>query len=284
MPEPFSLLLPLYRGDRPGFLTAAFVSSVHEQQRRPDEVVIVRDGPVGDGLADTLRELVANSPVPVILVELPDNVGLAAALTVGLEHCSFEIVARMDADDVSYPNRFAVQLPIIEQGFDVVGSAMHEFTAESGNERRIVGTRTPPADQEGIVRQIRFHNPFNHPSVVLRKSSVQRSGGYEALGTMEDYWLFARMVADGARVANVPVPLIAYRVDAGAYARRGGFALLSSEWRLQRAFRRRGITSTTEFVRNLLVRGVYRLVPQGIRRVVYRRAFVTEGGPVHGSR
>ncbi len=277
MPEPFSLLLPLYRGDRPGFLTAAFVSSVHEQERRPDEVVVVRDGPVGEGLAATLDELVRNSPVPVIVVELSENVGLAAALSAGMERCSFAIIARMDADDVSYPHRFATQLPLIEAGFDIVGSAMHEFVADPGVERRVVGTRTPPTDQDGIVRQIRFHNPFNHPSVVLRRSAVERSGGYQPLGTMEDYWLFARMVADGARVVNVGEPLIAYRVDAGAYARRGGFQLLTSEWRLQRAFRRRGITSAPEFARNIAVRGLYRLVPQGLRRLAYRRAFVTGG-------
>ena len=94
---------------------------------------------------------------------------------------------------------------------------------------------------------------------------------------MEDYLLFARMLAAGAKPANVAEPLVCYRIGAGAYARRGGLALLRSELALQRRFREQGITSRAEFVRNVAVRGGYRLVPQQIRKVAYRRLIASYG-------
>ncbi len=102
--EAFSLLLPVYRGDRPDFLRRAFRSSVDDQTLRPDEVVVVRDGPVSAELARTMAELAEASPVPVVTVELARNMGLAYALERGLEACAHDIVARMDADASASPS------------------------------------------------------------------------------------------------------------------------------------------------------------------------------------
>ena len=124
MSERLSLLLPVWAGDRPDFLADAFRSSVDAQTRRPDQVVIVRDGPVGEPLAARIAELAGSSPVPVDVVELERNGGLGPALDAGLAACRHDVVARMDADDISLPHRFAVQLPIIEYGVDVVGSGL----------------------------------------------------------------------------------------------------------------------------------------------------------------
>jgi hypothetical protein len=266
--EAFSLLLPVYRGDRPEFLRRAFRSSVDDQTLRPDEVVVVRDGPVSSDLARTIAELAEASPVPVVTVELERNMGLAYALERGLDACAHDVVARMDADDISLPERFARQLALISGGLDLVGTGMYEFADEVGT---IVGRRTPPVGADAISRYARFHDPFNHPTVVYRRAAVQRAGGYKPLGLMEDYYLFARMIQEGARVQNLPDPLVMYRVSAGAYKRRGGVAQLRAEVRLQREFRRARFTSLAQASRNVLVRGGYRLVPEGIRRVAYRR-------------
>jgi hypothetical protein len=266
--EAFSLLLPVYRGDRPEFLRRAFRSSVDDQTLRPDEVVVVRDGPVSADLARTIAELAEASPVPVVTVELERNMGLAYALERGLDACAHDVVARMDADDISLPERFARQLALISGGLDLVGTGMYEFADEVGT---IVGRRTPPVGADAISRYARFHDPFNHPTVVYRRAAVQRAGGYKPLGLMEDYYLFARMIQEGARVQNLPDPLVMYRVSAGAYKRRGGVAQLRAEVRLQREFRRARFTSLAQASRNVLVRGGYRLVPEGIRRVAYRR-------------
>ena len=267
MTTPFSLLLPVYAGDDAAQLTRAFHSAVQEQVLRPDDVVVVRDGPVPEGLQAVLDGLVAASPVPARLLALPENVGLADALTAGLAACAHDVVARMDADDVALPERFAKQLVLIDQGFDLVGAGLYEFVDD---EAVTIGKRTPPTGEQHIQRYARFHDPFNHPTVVYRRTAVQRAGGYVAVGLMEDYWLFARMLAAGARAENLPEPLVKYRVGAGAYKRRGGVAQLRAEVRLQRLMLRAGITSPAQAARNVLVRGGYRLVPVGLRKLAYR--------------
>ncbi|WP_199706728.1 glycosyltransferase [Amnibacterium setariae] len=267
MTSPFSLLLPVYGRDDPAQLVRAFRSAVDEQTLRPDEVVIVRDGPVPDGLGATLAELVATSPVPARVLPLEVNVGLADALTAGLAACTHEVVARMDADDVALPDRFAKQLALLDEGYDLVGSGLYEFVDD---EAVTIGVRTPPTGEAHIKRYARFHDPFNHPTVVYRRAAVAAAGGYVPVGLMEDYWLFARMLATGARAENLPEPLVKYRVGAGAYKRRGGLKQLGAELRLQRLMRRAGITTNAELVRNVVVRGGYRLVPEALRKVAYR--------------
>ena len=275
-PLPFSLLMPLWSGDDPGFLRQAWTSTVVEQTRRPDEVVVVQDGPVGEELAAVLRELIEASPVPTQHLVLERNQGLGPALDRGLAACRHDVVARMDADDVSVPRRFAVQLPLVESGADIVGSALMEFVDSIAE---VVEVRVPPTDPDWIRSAARFRDPFNHPTVVYRRGAVQRAGGYQDLPLMEDYLLFARMLAAGAEPANVAEPLVYYRVGAGAYARRGGRALLRSEIALQRRFGELGITTRAQFVRNVTVRGGYRLVPTRLRRVAYRRLIAHRGFP-----
>jgi glycosyltransferase involved in cell wall biosynthesis len=266
MHEPFSLLVPVYDGDRPDHLRRALRSAVDDQTVRPDQVVIVRDGPVRDELAECLDEFVRRSPVPVTLVPLQSNGGLGPALDRGLAASWFDVIARMDADDVAMPHRFEVELPLIEDA-DIVGAGLLEFVEDTDH---IVGQRTPPTEPGQIERYARMHDPFNHPTVVYRRRAVLAAGGYGDLPLMEDYALFARMLAGGARAVNVAEPLVFYRVGAQAYKRRGGAALLRSELRLQREFRRRGFTTPAEYVRNVLVRGGYRLIPWWCRRAVYK--------------
>lgn len=271
---PFSLLLPVYAGDKAAYFAKAFASTVVEQSRRPSDVVIVQDGPIGTELAAAVATATAESPVPVNHVRLPANVGLARALETGLQHCAHDVVARMDADDISLPTRFERQLTVIDDGYDLVGTGMLEFDEDG----RVLGQRIPPTDPDEIASTARFHDPFNHPTVVYRRSVVARAGGYRELPLMEDYWLFARMIQAGALVANLPDPLVMYRVDAGAYGRRGGWTLFRSEIALQRSLLQDAFVTRRQFARNILVRGGYRFVPVAVRRIAYRRFIVRDYG------
>ncbi|GAA1777204.1 glycosyltransferase [Agromyces lapidis] len=268
MSADFSLLMPVYRGDDAAHFAKAFTSSVGEQTIKPSQVVLVQDGPVDEELAAAIDRVVDASPVPVTRHVIDENVGLARALDLGLTLCEHEIVARIDADDISLPERFARQLPVVEGGVDLLGTGMFEFLDDGG---AIVGRRTPRTGHDEIARYARFHDPFSHPTVMYRRSAVERAGGYQPLGLMEDYWLFARMIDAGASVENLVEPLVMYRVGAGAYARRGGKAQWRSELQLQRALRRIRFTSRWEYLRNVTVRGVYRFVPEGVRKVAYRK-------------
>jgi glycosyltransferase involved in cell wall biosynthesis len=266
--EPFSLLLPVYGRDDASLLRDSFHSAVSAQTRPPSQVILVRDGPMPEALLQCVDELTATSPVPVTRVDLPRHSGLGVALDAGLAASHHDIIARMDADDVAVPHRFARQIPLVEAGADLVGSAMLEF---EGDLTGVVGLLTTLVDEGRIARRARFHDPFHHPTVVYRRSAVVSAGGYGDFPLMEDYRLFARMIANGARSTNLAEPLVYYRVDTGAYARRGGFTLLRRELRLQREFRQERFTSRAQFLRNVVVRCGYRLVPKRIRRAAYRR-------------
>jgi glycosyltransferase involved in cell wall biosynthesis len=274
MAEPFSLLLTVYAGDRADYVREAFRSAVDAQTRRPEQVVLVQDGPVPAELEACLEEVRAGSPVDVTFLRLERNAGLGVALDAGLAAGRHDIVARMDADDIAMPQRFAVQLPVIEDGADLVGAGMLEFGTDRND---IVGRRTPVSAPADIARYARLHDPFNHPTVVYRRRAVLAAGGYGDLPLMEDYWLFARMIASGATVVNLPEPLVYYRAGDGAYERRGGVALLRAELRLQRELRRGGFTTRAQYVRNVSVRGGYRLTPAWIRRPLYRRFVAPKG-------
>lgn len=287
MSESFSVLLPVYAGDRADWLRRAFASITDEQTLPPDEVVLVRDGPVGADLERTIGRLRAEASVPVVYVPLPRNVRLAGALEEGLAHCTHDLVARADADDICLPERFARQIPAMA-GLDLLGSAVAQFDTEAdlqawraGDSAAAVTVRERPTDAAQIRRYAAFHNPFNHPSVVLRREAVRAAGGYEDLPFMEDYWLFVRMIMDGAAVANLPEALVGYRVGAELFDRRGGAAAMRSDWRFQRRAHALGLTTRGQFVRNLGTRVVYRLVPGRVRAWGYQR-FVSDRG--HGGR
>ncbi len=274
----FSLLLPVYAGDDAGFLRLAFESSVDRQTLRPAEAVIVQDGPVPDALAAELQRIEAESPIPVRLVCLPENRGLTEALNCGLDACGYPVVARMDADDVSRPQRFERQWDLLQGGYDLVGTGMEEFDADPD---RPSALRTPPVGAQRIRDHARTHNPFNHPTMMYRVEALDRVGRYQAFGKMEDYWLGIRIIDSGARVENIAEPLLAYRVGAGAFARRGGWSEARTEWRLQRELLRMGFVTPAQYVRNVVMKGVYRLLPAGVKRVLFRGLI---GGGLPGDR
>lgn len=263
----FSVLMPVYRADTAERVRRAAESATVEQERRPAELVLVRDGPVPAQLEAELDRLVRELPVPVVRVDLARNAGLAAALGAGLDRCRHDVVARADADDVSYPRRFAVQLPVIEAGADLVGSAMHEI---GDDEQAPLALRRAPVGERDILSVSRRRNPVSHPTVVFRRPAVQAVGGYEHVPLAEDYWLWVRMLRAGADVRNVPEPLVGYRVSAGSYARRGGWRVLRAELALQARLRRSGHVGLLQWVRNVVVRGGYRFVPTRLRELAYR--------------
>ena len=246
------------------------LTSVLTQTLPPDEVVVVEDGPLPADLRAAVDELAAQHP-QVRLVPLAVNGGSGVASAAGLRAARGELVARMDADDVSLPHRFECQVALMERDrLDVCGSSVLEF---HGSPDHVVGVRRLPATQPAIERYARINSPFNNPSVVLRRDLALRVGGYDDLRYMQDYDLFARMLAAGARVANIDEPLVLFSADAQMLRRRSGLQMVRREWDLQRRLRRYGTVGRWGLVRNLVVRSVFRLLPAPVLRLAYRVLF-----------
>ncbi|MCG6212889.1 glycosyltransferase [Vibrio furnissii] len=202
-----SILMSLYDKESPKFL-AQSLESLAKQTRQPDEVVIVFDGPVNDVLTEVVDEF--RTLLSIIKVQLETNSGLAIALNEGLKHCSGDLVARMDTDDICAAERLEKQERyIISNRLDIVGAAASviDFTGE------ITGVRVNPESHDDIVRKL-WCNPFIHPSVMFVKASLDKIGAYDSsLRRRQDYELWFRAANHGLRFGNLQEKLIEYRFD-----------------------------------------------------------------------
>ncbi|MGX9367387.1 glycosyltransferase [Desulfoplanes sp. PS50] len=262
----FSVLLSVYEKETPAHLERCFCS-LADQHTLADEVIVVEDGPLPEALhsvIDRWREAINITSIP-----LETNVGLGCALHRGLEACSHALVARMDSDDICHPARFKKQLAFMNQHpeIDVVGSWISEFDEE---ESAIYARRKLPESPPEVSRFARRRNPLNHMSVMFRKEKVLAVGGYGQFVYIQDYHLWARMLMNGSRIANIPEYLVNVRAGYGMIRRRGGKRYANIELKLQKEFLRMGFINYAEFLRNVLIRYSVRLMPQKTRRHVYK--------------
>ena len=192
------------------------LKSLADQSVKADQVVVVQDGPLPVDLTDVIN--VFQETLPITLVILDRNIGLGGALHVGLHHCTHEIVARMDADDISLPHRFEVQLRHLKSGssVDILGSFVTEIDQNS-----VPGAvRSMPIAHDAIIENL-WACPLLHPTVMYRKSPVIRVGNYDpSLRRRQDYELWFRCAHAGLKFGNVPEPLVLYRFNRETHGRQ----------------------------------------------------------------
>ena len=221
----FCVLMAVYKRDDPKLLDVA-LQSVYDNTLRPDGVVLVEDGEVGEDIKIVIDKYVRLYGLRVLALSV--NSGLAKALNFGLKHISHEFVFRADADDYNMPNRFAVQLPLLLAGYDLVGGAIVEVDRD-GNE---IALRVPPTTQDDISIFLRKRNPFNHMTVGFRRIAV--GDGYPDIYLKEDYALWATMISKGAKAINMNAVLVRATAGHEMYRRRGGLRYVKSEIDMQK--------------------------------------------------
>lgn len=265
--QDFSLLMSVYGQDNPDHLLAALRSNIQEQTLAPSQLVLVEDGPLPASLSQVLEDYLTSCPIPVKRVQLETNRGLAVALRQGLAACDYDLVARADADDISLPQRFEEQIPLLGSGqIDVLGAAMNEFSSDPA---QVEATRQVASEPRKIAQLLPSRNPLLHPTVVFRKSAVEAVGSYVELPGAEDYWLWVRMSRAGFILQNLPQPLVAYRAQA-AYAKRAGWAAYQQDYQIQRRLYTGGLLTKRQWAQNMDLRSVYRFTPQSLRTLAFR--------------
>ena len=247
------------------------LKSLSWQTRVADQVVIVMDGPLPESLTNLLNEFEQNSESNVKLVPLPTNLGLTNALNAGLTHCSGDWLLRMDADDISLPNRFEKQLAYIEAhpDTDVLGTALFEFNEDPQNPEN---TKPVLQNHEEIARSIALRNPINHPTVCLRKQALVDQGGYPELPLMEDYYLWSKLLKAGARFKNLDEPLYLFRFDDATLDRRSGTANFKNEVWLRRWMKQQGLITYPLLWMAITLQVVLRFAPRSVRRWLWRKS------------
>ncbi len=262
----FSILVALYKGDSPKHFQAA-LHSIKTSTVKPTETVVVIDGPVTVELESVLA--LYCDAINLKCIRLPNNVGLGNALSNAIVNCNNEWIMRFDSDDICHPTRFEKQLRYIKENpqVDIVGTWIAEFDDDYHNAHAF---RKPPVHHQDIVEYAKSRNPFNHMTVMYRKSKVLEAGSYQDNYLYEDYALWVRMINNGAVTANIPEALVYARTGNGMEIRRGGFKYACSEVSAQMGFYKSGFISELQLCKNLLVRVPVRLLPGDLRKSVYR--------------
>lgn len=264
--EKYSVLMSLYKKEKPEYLRLA-IDSMLNQTVKPDEIVLVEDGPLTDELYAVLDEYGDK----LTRVRNEKNLGLGLALNVGLRACRNELVARMDTDDISKPERCEEQLQYFEQHpeTDIVGGDIAEFI---GDESNIVGKRVVPQSNEEIREYMKKRCALNHVSVMYKKSSVQTAGGYQDWFWNEDYYLWIRMWLNGAVFGNTGTVLVNVRTGKEMYQRRGGKKYFKSEKGLQDYMLEHKMINRTTYLENVAKRFiVQKMLPNSVRGWVFRK-------------
>lgn len=269
----FSVVTSVYRNDKPAFVAHALKSITTAQSVRPDEVVLIVDGPVPDKLKELIVDKAKTEANLYNVIWLPENKGLGNALRVGVENAKYDIVARMDSDDVSAPDRFEKQIAYFEThpDCDVLGGQMSEFI---GIEDNIVGNRYVPCDNQDIRQYLKARCPLNHVTVMMRKEAVLKVGNYQDWHYNEDYYLWIRMAEAGYHFANLPETLVNVRVGKEMYARRGGWRYFKSEKGLQDHMLRHKMISLPRYCYNVLGRFIIQVaMPNKLRGFIFQKLF-----------
>lgn len=259
--------MSVYWREEPDFLAAA-LNSVFDQTVPPTQVVLVKDGTLTPPLDAVIADFEVRH-VELRVVPLDKNGGLGAALNVGILHCDHNLVARMDSDDLAATTRFEQQLTAFEKNPElaIVGSWISEFESDPKMTRAI---RQVPVTNEEVRRTFGDKCPLNHPSIMFRKSEIIRAGGYRSDFVQEDYDLWGRMLAAGCVFENIPECLVMMRAPDDLFSRRGGWRYAVSEAKLQRFFLQLGLISFRTYFRNVLGRFLVRVMPNSVRKLLYR--------------
>ena len=264
----FSVLMSLYSKERPDCLRLSF-DSVFNQTLKPSEVILVEDGPLTEELYSVLDEYQEKYP-ELKRSPLPQHGGLGKALNEGLKHCSYELVARMDTDDIAVPDRFEKQTKIFEEypQVEIVSAWIQEFDSDSGNN---IAIRKLPEFPFEIYKYGKKRCPINHPVVMFKKNTVDFAGSYLPFPLFEDYYLWVRLLLNGAKFYNIQECLLYFRTSPDMYKRRGGLKHALDEVRFQRHIRKLGYISRTLLITNVIIRFTTRICPNSLRAWIYKK-------------
>lgn len=264
---PFSVLMSVYKNEKAQYLDAS-LKSIEDQSIIPNEIVLVEDGPLTKELYEIIDTHRIKFGEVFKVVVLNKNQGLGNALRIGTKYISTNWIARMDTDDIAVPNRFELQLREIEKNpqLAVIGGQVDEFEGSIDN---IVGKRTVPCSQVDIYKFIKWRSPFNHPTVMINKTMLEKVGGYENKGKLEDYFLWTKIIAKGYAVRNLPQVLVHMRVDSGMYNRRGEFKNLKPIIELRSFLYKNGLVTLTErYIGNtIMIMNI--IIPSKLRKIIY---------------
>ena len=267
--EKYSVLMSLYVKEKAEYLRLA-IDSMINQTLAPDEIVIVEDGPLNDELYGVIDKYKERHPHLFNIVVNEKNIGLGLALNEGLRACRNELVARMDTDDISKPERCEKQLSVFKANPDlsIVGSYVDEFHSTP---QEVVSVRVVPEKHVDIYNFAKKRSAFNHPAVMYRRSKVLEAGGYADLRRNQDVDLFGRMLFSGCMAENIGESLLFFRSNDALAKRRKSWENTKSYIDTIKRFWKMGYASFGDYVLIAVAQTAMFLMPVKLQHWVYKK-------------
>ena len=254
-----------HKKQKPIYFHRAMQSIWDDQTLKPNEIVLVQDGKLTNDLYKIIEKWKIILGDILKTIPLEQNVGLGNALNIGLKECNYDFVARMDTDDICMLDRFEKQIKFFENNdVDIIGSYCIEVDeyGDRGNLRKM------PLTYKDIYDNL-FTCPLIHPTVMFKKSIIEKVGGYDkALTRRQDYDLWFKCAKAGAKFANIDEPLLLYRFTNDTHKKQNLNLMLSQAKIGYRGVKLlnqpywKAITCYVPVIRSLL--------PNKVQHIVYR--------------
>lgn len=270
--ENYSILTTLYKNDSPEFLKQS-IDSMLAQTVLTNDYVIVADGPLTEELDEVLVGY-ENTHNFFNIVRLSENGGLGVALREGLKYCKNDLVARLDADDLSMPTRCEKQLALFDSDPDlvIVGSDMYEFDS---NPDEITDLKHMPSSPEQIYKYAKRRNAFNHSSVMYRKSVIEEHGSYSTMRRSQDIELFSKILYAGCKCRNINEPLIKFRCGDTRVKRKKKWSNVKSDLRIFKNNYKMGYAGFGDYLYVVITQIGFFILPTKLAGYLYMKLFRT---------
>jgi len=267
--EKYSVLMSLYVKEKPEYLRMS-IDSMINQTVPPDEIVIVKDGTLTCELENVLEEFICNNPNLLQIIISEDNIGLGLALNLGLSHCKNELVARMDTDDISLPDRCEKQLEAFNSDNElvIVGTMVDEFYSTP---EEVISSRIVPTNHDEIYKFAKRRSAFNHPTVMYKKSKVLDCQGYSNLRRNQDVDLFGRMLFAGCKAENIGESLLYFRSNDDLAKRRKSWMNTKSYIDTIKRFWKMGYSSLGDYLMILVAQTGMYFMPVKLQHWIYQK-------------
>lgn len=265
----FSVLMSLYIKEKEEYFDEC-MQSIIRQTVLPNEIVIVLDGPISKELLGALNRYKRKKPDWIKTVENKKNKGLGLALADGIPACTYNLIARMDTDDIAREDRFEKQLKMFmeDPDLDICGSHIIEFENNTDN---VLSKRNVPLTHREIAKYQKQRSAFNHMTVMYKKNTVLRAGNYEHCPLMEDDMMWVRMLMTGAKCANVDDYLVYARTGYSMIKRRGGWEYFKKYKQGRKMILDTGYINKWDYYKTIGVQFVVALVPKEMRLFIFTK-------------
>ena len=266
----FSVLMPVYYKEKAEYFSVA-LNSILEQTLKPNEILIIEDGKLGDDLETVIVKAEQNNSDLVRVIRLEENKGIGYVRTLGIKECKYDIVAFMDSDDIARSDRFEKQIAFLKANpnIDMVGSWVTEFDEKPEN---IYSKRVLPTKPCEVYKFAKFRMPVNNNTIMFKKNPVIEVGSYQIATGFEDYEVCGKLLNKGYKIANIPEFLVNMRAGQSMMNRRKGLHyFIKYEYACMKSFYDIGFINFFEFLRNISLKLPLRIMPDWMRNLVYKK-------------